>query len=156
LRSRNVLPEGDRGLASLIHPLGRTFVAERSGLTRSDRRCSDRIEVGAAGGSPSAAVNRLHGSVDGRQRGGTRRRSRGRPRHPVLLAAGGVPNVELAVAPGLDRADCIIADGWCRSSDPRIFAIGDCVRRPVPRTAVASSARRACTTRTNRRAGWRP
>ena len=49
--------------------------------------------------------------------------------HPadlVLIGAGAVPNVELAREAGLAVEDGITVDAQCRTSDPAIFAIGDC------------------------------
>lgn len=49
--------------------------------------------------------------------------------HPadlVLIGAGAVPNVELARDAGLVVEDGITVDAECRTSDPSIYAIGDC------------------------------
>jgi len=48
----------------------------------------------------------------------------------VLSAVGAVPNTELAVAAGLEVQDGIVVDSFCRSSDPAIFAAGDCTSHP--------------------------
>jgi 3-phenylpropionate/trans-cinnamate dioxygenase ferredoxin reductase subunit len=53
---------------------------------------------------------------------------RGYPADLVLIAAGVVPNVELAAAAGLATADGILVDRLLTTADPRIFAIGDCAR----------------------------
>jgi 3-phenylpropionate/trans-cinnamate dioxygenase ferredoxin reductase component len=50
----------------------------------------------------------------------------------VLVAAGLVPNVELAEAAGLAMGNGIVVDEFCRTSDPDILAIGDCVEFPLP------------------------
>jgi 3-phenylpropionate/trans-cinnamate dioxygenase ferredoxin reductase component len=44
----------------------------------------------------------------------------------VLIGAGAVPNVELAREAGLAVEDGITVDAQCRTSDPAIYAIGDC------------------------------
>ena len=44
-----------------------------------------------------------------------------------LIATGIVPNAELAQAAGLDVAGGITVDDGMRTSDPQIFAVGDCV-----------------------------
>ena len=49
----------------------------------------------------------------------------------VLVGVGAVPNDDLAVAAGLACADGVIVDGRARTSDSRIFAIGDVTRRPM-------------------------
>lgn len=49
----------------------------------------------------------------------------------VLLAVGVRPNMELAAEAGLPVANGILVDGHLRTSDPRIFAIGDCASFPL-------------------------
>ena len=44
----------------------------------------------------------------------------------VLIGIGGSPNTELAEAAGLDCANGICVDATCRTSDPDIYAAGDC------------------------------
>lgn len=44
----------------------------------------------------------------------------------VLSAIGSVPNTELALEAGLEVLDGIAVDEGCATSDPSIFAIGDC------------------------------
>jgi len=48
----------------------------------------------------------------------------------VLIAVGIVPNVELAVEAGLKAANGIVVDEFARTSDPSIYAIGDCTNLP--------------------------
>lgn len=48
----------------------------------------------------------------------------------VLSAVGAVPNTELAAAAGLEVQDGIVVDDLCRTSDPAIFAAGDCTNHP--------------------------
>jgi 3-phenylpropionate/trans-cinnamate dioxygenase ferredoxin reductase component len=48
----------------------------------------------------------------------------------VLIGVGAVPNVELATSAGLDADNGIVVDSSLRTSDPAIFAIGDCVSAP--------------------------
>jgi 3-phenylpropionate/trans-cinnamate dioxygenase ferredoxin reductase subunit len=52
----------------------------------------------------------------------------------VLMAAGVVPNAELAAEAGLETNDGIVVDRRLRTTDPFISAIGDCARFPGPRT----------------------
>lgn len=49
----------------------------------------------------------------------------------VVVAAGAVPNVELAAAAGLAVDDGVVVDAGLATSDPAIFAIGDCARFPA-------------------------
>ena len=54
---------------------------------------------------------------------------------PADLAVVGIgiqPNVELAEAAGLDCTDGIVVDEYTRTSDPNIFAAGDCTNHPNP------------------------
>jgi 3-phenylpropionate/trans-cinnamate dioxygenase ferredoxin reductase subunit len=48
----------------------------------------------------------------------------------VVAGIGVVPNVELARAAGLEVNDGIIVDEYMRTTDPAIFAIGDCAEHP--------------------------
>ena len=50
----------------------------------------------------------------------------------VLVGVGAVPNEALALAAGLDAGGGITVDLAARTSDPLIYAIGDCTRRPLP------------------------
>ncbi|MBX6743894.1 MAG: FAD-dependent oxidoreductase [Acetobacteraceae bacterium] len=50
----------------------------------------------------------------------------------VLIGVGAVPNDELARQAGLDCAGGVTVDLAARTSDPDIFAIGDCTIRPLP------------------------
>ncbi len=53
--------------------------------------------------------------------------------HPadiVLVSAGAVPTDELAQAAGLECSNGIVVDQHCRTSDPHIFAAGDCTNLP--------------------------
>ncbi len=48
----------------------------------------------------------------------------------VVIGAGIVPNTELAEAAGLSIDNGIVVDDRCRSSDPDIYAVGDCTSHP--------------------------
>jgi 3-phenylpropionate/trans-cinnamate dioxygenase ferredoxin reductase subunit len=50
----------------------------------------------------------------------------------VLVGVGAIPNLELAEAAGLACGNGVIVDLEARTSDPAIFAIGDCTFRPLP------------------------
>jgi len=51
----------------------------------------------------------------------------------VLAGIGLVPNTELARAAGIRCEDGIAVDEHCRTSDPDVYAIGDCCSHPSPR-----------------------
>jgi 3-phenylpropionate/trans-cinnamate dioxygenase ferredoxin reductase subunit len=48
----------------------------------------------------------------------------------VLVGVGALPEDDLARDAGLHCQDGIVVDAACRTSDPRIFAAGDCTRAP--------------------------
>jgi 3-phenylpropionate/trans-cinnamate dioxygenase ferredoxin reductase component len=52
------------------------------------------------------------------------------PADLVVIGIGIVPDTELAARAGLAVADGILVDSRCRTSDKRIFAIGDCTMHP--------------------------
>ncbi len=50
----------------------------------------------------------------------------------ALVGVGAVPNQELADAAGLVCDGGVVVDLAAKTSDPAIYAIGDCTRRPLP------------------------
>ncbi len=54
------------------------------------------------------------------------------PCDAALIGVGGVPNEELARDAGLVCAGGIVVDLDARTSDPDVFAIGDCTKRELP------------------------
>ncbi|MHB8286584.1 MAG: NAD(P)/FAD-dependent oxidoreductase [Caulobacteraceae bacterium] len=50
----------------------------------------------------------------------------------ALIGVGATPNEELAAAAGLTCDNGVVVDEAARTSDPAIYAIGDCTRRPLP------------------------
>lgn len=48
----------------------------------------------------------------------------------VLIGIGVIPNTELATTTGLTVNNGIVVDDHCRTSDPAIYAIGDCTFHP--------------------------
>lgn len=50
----------------------------------------------------------------------------------VVIGVGILPTTQLAEAAGLECADGIVVDEFCRTSDPAIFAAGDCTNHPNP------------------------
>jgi 3-phenylpropionate/trans-cinnamate dioxygenase ferredoxin reductase subunit len=49
----------------------------------------------------------------------------------VIIGIGVAPETALAEASGLEVTNGVMTDDMCRTSDPRIFAIGDCAARPM-------------------------
>src|SRR5690606_18094511 len=74
-----------------------------------------------------AALTRLTGAA-GRVAGGELADGTHMPADIVLIGIGVAPDDALAAAAGLATGDGIIVDASCRTSDPRIFAAGDCTR----------------------------
>ncbi len=54
------------------------------------------------------------------------------PADLVVVGVGIIPNTELAADAGLAVKDGILVDAGCRTSDERIFAVGDCTSHPSP------------------------
>ena len=54
------------------------------------------------------------------------------PADLVIVSVGAQPNIEVAADAGLDVANGILVDSSLQTSDPAIFAIGDCVNFPHP------------------------
>lgn len=52
------------------------------------------------------------------------------PADIVVIGTGIVPNTELATAAGLEVENGIVVDDHCRTSDPDIYAVGDCTLHP--------------------------
>jgi 3-phenylpropionate/trans-cinnamate dioxygenase ferredoxin reductase subunit len=54
------------------------------------------------------------------------------PADLVIVGIGIIPNVELAADAGLPCDNGILVDDHCRTSDPDIYAAGDCTNHPNP------------------------
>ena len=48
----------------------------------------------------------------------------------VIIGIGVVPNTDLATDAGLEVSNGIVVDDHCRTSDPKIYAVGDCTCHP--------------------------
>jgi 3-phenylpropionate/trans-cinnamate dioxygenase ferredoxin reductase subunit len=79
----------------------------------------------------SAGVAALEG-VDGKITGVRLSDGRIIPCDAALIGVGAVPNDEIAQAAGIACDGGIVVDLSARTSDPAIFAIGDCTKRPLP------------------------
>ena len=55
------------------------------------------------------------------------------PADLVIVGIGLVPNVDVAAAAGIACEDGIVVDENCRTSDPNMYAVGDCSYHPSPR-----------------------
>lgn len=52
------------------------------------------------------------------------------PADVVVVGVGVAPADELAVAAGIECANGIVVDEFCRTSDPNVYAAGDCTNHP--------------------------
>ena len=57
------------------------------------------------------------------------------PADVVIVGVGAVPTTSLASDSGLRCDNGIVVDEYCRTSDPAVFAAGDCTNHPSPRYA---------------------
>jgi NADPH-dependent 2,4-dienoyl-CoA reductase/sulfur reductase-like enzyme len=63
------------------------------------------------------------------------------PCDAAVVGVGAKPNDELAIESGLESARGVVVDLEARTSDPRIFAIGDVALRPMPVAAPPATSR---------------
>lgn len=83
-------------------------------------RCNVRVRALAA--QPGAGRVRAVVTEDGEEH----------PADIVIIGVGVLPAAELAVAAGLDCDNGVVVDEYCRTSDPAIYAAGDCANHPNP------------------------
>lgn len=109
---------------SLPHPMSRVVTVQTS----------TRLAAGHARMGTAILLNRKVTGFDGAATGavtgvvlddGTRLAA-----DVVIAGVGVVPNVELAFQAGLFTSDGVMVDEFLRTSDPDIYAIGDCARFP--------------------------
>ena len=111
-----VIEAADRLMSRAVTPpISQRFLEFHQGLG-TDMRL-DTLGRGVTGSTRAEGVKLADGRVI--------------PADLVLLAVGVRPNIELAEAAGLAVANGIVTDHDLRSSDPRIFAIGDAANFPL-------------------------
>jgi 3-phenylpropionate/trans-cinnamate dioxygenase ferredoxin reductase subunit len=117
-----VLELADRVMNRVVAPVVSEF------FTAEHRRAGVEVQLGAAVSAFAARADdsRRVGVVETRD--GTRH-----PADLVIVGVGVVPNTGLAAAAGLACDNGIVVDEHCRTSDPDVYAAGDCVRGPSPR-----------------------
>ncbi|MEQ8558269.1 MAG: FAD-dependent oxidoreductase [Henriciella sp.] len=112
-----VLEMADRVLARVTSPVISEFYQDLHKEHGVDIRLGARLEkLKGEGGTVSHAVLAGGEEIEADM---------------VLAGIGIVPNVELAADAGLAVKDGIIVDEDARTTDPRIFAAGDCTVRPL-------------------------
>jgi 3-phenylpropionate/trans-cinnamate dioxygenase ferredoxin reductase component len=79
-----------------------------------------------------STVRALVGGPDGRVRAVRLDSGVEYPADLVLAGVGALPACELAVDAGIECTNGISVDEHCRTSDPHIFAAGDCTHHPSP------------------------
>ncbi|WGW12275.1 FAD-dependent oxidoreductase [Saxibacter everestensis] len=131
-----VLEFAERPMARVLSPaMSEYFAGEHA-------RRGVRLQLGEAAAEilaedPSASPTTIAGTTDRRRVKGVRGSSgQVYPADLVLIAAGVVPNEELAVEAGLATANGISVDATLQTSDPHIWAIGDCVSFPSRHTGT--------------------
>ena len=112
-----VLEMAPRVLARVTSPLMSEFYETEHRAQGVDVRTGARLEAILGEGGAVSGV-RLAGGEE-------------LPADLVLVGIGILPNAELAAGAGLPCRDGILVDRDARTADPRIFACGDCARRPL-------------------------
>jgi 3-phenylpropionate/trans-cinnamate dioxygenase ferredoxin reductase component len=79
-----------------------------------------------------ACVTEIAGSTDrgGRAASVTLANGSSHPADLVIVGIGVVPNSELAREAGLETANGVVVDEYLQTSDPAIYAVGDCAAHP--------------------------
>jgi 3-phenylpropionate/trans-cinnamate dioxygenase ferredoxin reductase component len=120
-----VLDAADRVMSRVVAPEVSQFYESEHARHGVRIRCNARVSAfiadPAARHAGTARVSAVQ-LADGEQV----------PADFVLVAVGVTPNDALARAAGLDCDNGILVDDHCRTSDPHIYAAGDCARHPSP------------------------
>jgi 3-phenylpropionate/trans-cinnamate dioxygenase ferredoxin reductase component len=126
-----VLEAADRVMARVASPVVSRFYEAEHARRGVDIRCGVKlhsfIAADAAPGTPAE-----HAAAVGKQRVAAVRLADGSDVAAdfVLVAIGVVPVDAIAREAGLTCDDGIVVDEHCRTSDPHIWAAGDCTRHP--------------------------
>jgi 3-phenylpropionate/trans-cinnamate dioxygenase ferredoxin reductase subunit len=130
-----VLEAADRVMARVASPVVSSFYEGEHARRGVDVRCRVQLHsfIGARekGDSPLFSEQK-RGQSPGAQRVAAVRLADGREVAAdfVLVAIGVAPADALAREAGIDCDDGIVVDEHCRTSDPHIWAAGDCTRHP--------------------------
>jgi 3-phenylpropionate/trans-cinnamate dioxygenase ferredoxin reductase subunit len=120
-----VLDAADRVMSRVVSPWVSRFYESEHARHGVDIRCSARVEAfvpepAAAALQPGTARVAAVQLADGTQV----------PADFVLVAIGVTPNDDLARDAGLACENGILVNEYCQTSDPVIYAAGDCARHP--------------------------
>ncbi|HUO79300.1 MAG TPA: FAD-dependent oxidoreductase [Steroidobacteraceae bacterium] len=118
----DVVEMADRVMNRVVAPAVSAFFAAEHA------RAGVRVHLGArlAAFLPRAEDSRRVGAVE--VAGGARLAA-----DVVIVGVGVLPNTGLAAAAGLACDDGIVVDANCRTSDPAVYAAGDCASQASPR-----------------------
>lgn len=111
-----VLEMAERCLARVTSPVMSKFYEDEHRRQGVDIRTSARVTAIEGSGSVSG-VKLASGDVI--------------EADIVLVGIGILPNIELAEEAGIGCSDGILVDRDAKTNDPRIFAAGDCAKRPL-------------------------
>jgi 3-phenylpropionate/trans-cinnamate dioxygenase ferredoxin reductase subunit len=115
-----VLEMADRVMSRVVCPEVSAFFASEHALRGARVRCHSKVRELLA--RPGSSAVRAVVTDDGEEH----------PADVVLLGCGALANDELASAAGLPCEDGVVVDEHCRTSDPLIYAAGDCTHHPSP------------------------
>ncbi|OGA19208.1 MAG: hypothetical protein A3I01_16525 [Betaproteobacteria bacterium RIFCSPLOWO2_02_FULL_65_24] len=117
-RDVTVLESEDRPMSRVVAPLVSEFFARRHAEAGVKLHCGVQV-------SAFAGKERVRAVITGE--------GREIPADLVVVGIGNVPETALAAAAGIECDDGIVVDAQCRTSDPHIYAAGDCARAPSVR-----------------------
>ena len=112
-----VLEMADRVMNRVVAPTVSDYFAEEHRAHGVDLKCNARV----AGIESERGILRAL-CADGTVHEGDM----------IVAGVGALPNSELAADAGLACDDGIVVDEYCRTSDPAIYAAGDCTNHPSP------------------------
>lgn len=111
-----VLEAADRVLARVTGPVVSEFFQDMHRTEGVDVRLGARME-GLVGTDKVTGVQMVDGEVI--------------PADIVLVGIGILPNEDIAAEAGITCDNGIVTDADARTSDPDVFAVGDCASRPI-------------------------
>jgi len=126
-----VLEAADRVMNRVVAPIVSNFYQDEHARRGVQVQCAVGLTALIAADAMSGPVE-AHQAAVGAQRVAAVRLADGReiPADFVLVAVGVLGTDALARDAGLDCDHGILVDEYCRTSDPHIFAAGDCARHP--------------------------